>query len=129
MLQLGDRAEDPSLALNSLAEGEEEALEDEHGAGAAQDGQGLARKEAEDEASKGCAQEALQHPLKCRVRVPGAKHVAGRRVVGLSPQQHRTTQGQCWGPRGKEAGFRQCSECPGGAGRRWAPRGPLGWAE
>lgn len=62
----GQGAEDLSLTVNSLAEGEQEALKDEHGAGAAQDGQGLARKEAEDEASKGCAQETLQHPLKCR---------------------------------------------------------------
>ena len=62
----GTGAEDLSLTVNSLAEGEQEALKDEHGAGAAQDGQGLARKEAEDEASKGCAQETLQHPPKCR---------------------------------------------------------------
>lgn len=72
MLQGGDN-ELRNLAGNSLAEGEEEALKDQHRAGAAQDGQGLARKEAEDEASKGCAQEALQHPLKCREGVPGGR--------------------------------------------------------
>jgi len=44
--------EDPSLAGYLLAEGEEEALKDQHGACAAQDGQGLARKEAEDGAGK-----------------------------------------------------------------------------
>lgn len=97
----GQGAEDLSLTGNSLAEGEEEALKDEHGAGAAQDGQGLARKEAEDEASKGCAQEALQHPLKCREGVPGAGHMAGRRLVGLSPQQHRSSTGSVLGTTGE----------------------------
>lgn len=98
----------PSLAGYLLAEGEEEALEDQHGASAAQDGQGLARKEAEDGAGKGRAQEALQHPLKCREGVPGASHVAGMGVPGLSPTAaqlqaaahtslHCRVQGQCSG--------------------------------
>lgn len=37
-----------SLAGYSLTKGEEEALKDQHGASAAQDGQRLARKEAEN---------------------------------------------------------------------------------
>lgn len=58
----GSRGMFPS-AQPLLAEGEEEALEDQHGTSAAQDGQGLARKEAENGASKSSAQEALQHAL------------------------------------------------------------------
>lgn len=71
------------LAGYLLAEGEEEALKDQHRTGAAQDGQGLARKEAEDKASKGCAQEALQHTLKCRGGVAGARQAVGMGVLGL----------------------------------------------
>lgn len=49
-----------------LAEGEEETLKDQNWAGAAQDGQRLAGEEAEDGASEGSAQEALQYTLQCR---------------------------------------------------------------
>lgn len=59
----GMSPEEPPSAQPLLAEGEEEALEDQHGTSAAQDGQGLARKEAENGASKSSAQEALQHAL------------------------------------------------------------------
>lgn len=62
----GVSPEEPPSAQSLLAEGEEEALEDQHRTSATQDGQGLAGKEAENGASKGSAQEALQHALQCK---------------------------------------------------------------
>jgi len=87
--------EDPSLAGYLLAEGEEEALKDQHGACAAQDGQGLARKEAEDGAGKGCAQEALQYPLKCRGGMPGTRHMVGTGFPDLSPPAAQLQAAAC----------------------------------
>lgn len=45
------------------AEGEEQAFKDQHWSCAAEDGEGLARHEAEGSPSHCCAQETLQHPL------------------------------------------------------------------
>lgn len=66
MVQLGAATWGDALTQFLLAEGEEETLKDQNWASAAQDGQGLAREEAEDEASEGSAQEALQYTLQCR---------------------------------------------------------------
>lgn len=82
------------LAGYLLAEGEEDALKDQHRTSAAQDGQGLTGKEAEDRASKGCAQEALQHTLKCRGGVAGTRHAVRMGVLGLPPLSG-TAAGSC----------------------------------
>lgn len=64
LLAVGHCCPPPCPSPYSLAEVEEEALKDQHGPGAAQNGEGLASQEAEHGARHRGAQEALQHALR-----------------------------------------------------------------